>query len=80
MRDVNDVVVSRYQQRLDIKEFVSSRCPPPEKNHQTLGELHDGYQNELARDVSNGKILDSRIYPVIRAQSSKTAFFSIRIV
>ena len=55
VRDVNDVVVSRFPQRGDVRECVLDRYPPPEKNHQTSKELHDGYQNELAWDVSNGR-------------------------
>ena len=55
MRDVNDVVVSQFPQRGDVRECVLSRYPPPEKNHQTSEELNDGYQNELARDASNGR-------------------------
>ena len=52
---MNDVVVSRFPQRDDGRECVLSRYPPPEKKHQTSEELRDGYQNELARDASNGR-------------------------
>ena len=55
VRDVYDVVVSRFPQRGDVRECVLSRYSPPQKNHQTSKELHDGYHNELARDVSNGR-------------------------
>ena len=55
VRDVNDVVVSRLPQRGDVRERVFNRYPPPKKNYQTLEELHDGYQNELARNDSNGR-------------------------
>ena len=52
---MNNVVVSRFSQRGDVRDCVLSRYPPPEKNHQTSEELHVGYQNELARDASNGR-------------------------
>ena len=55
VRDVNGVVVSRFPQRGDVGESVLSRYPPPEKNYQTSEELHDCYQNELARDASNSR-------------------------
>ena len=55
VRDMNDVVVSRFPQRGDVKECALSRYPPPEKNRQTSVELHDGYQNKLARNASNGR-------------------------
>ena len=55
VRDVNDVVVSCYSQHGDITECVSSRCLPPKENHKTSGELHDGYQNILARNASKGR-------------------------
>ena len=55
VRDMNDVVVSRFPQRGDVRECALSRYPPPEKNRQTSVELHDGYQNELARNASNGR-------------------------
>ena len=38
--------------------MLFSRYPPQEKNHQTSEELHDGYQNELARNASNGRNID----------------------
>ena len=55
VRDMNDVVASRFPQRGDVRECALSRYPPPEKNRQTSVELHDGYQNELARNASNGR-------------------------
>ena len=55
VRDVNDVVMSRFPQLCVVKECVLSRYPPPEKNHQTSEELHEGYQNDLASDASNGR-------------------------
>ena len=55
MRDVNAVVVTRFPHRSNVRECVFSRYPPPEKNHQTSEELHDGCQNESARDASNGR-------------------------
>ena len=55
VRDMNDVVVSRFLQHGDVRECALSRYPPPEKNRQTSVELHDGYQNELARNASNGR-------------------------
>ena len=54
VRDVNDIVVSRFPQHGDVRECVFSQYPLPEKNHQTSKELNDGYQNELAGDASNG--------------------------
>ena len=57
VRDVNDVVLSQFPQRGDVRKCVLSRYPPAEKNHQTSVKLHDGYQNELARDASNGRII-----------------------
>ena len=53
MQDVNGNVVSRFPQRGNVRECLFSRYPPPEKNHQTSEELHDGYQNELDMDASN---------------------------
>ena len=35
VRDMNDVVVSRFPQRGDVRECALSRYPPPEKNRQT---------------------------------------------
>ena len=58
MRGVNDVVVSRLPKRGDVSECVLSRYPPPYKNHQISEEIHDGYQNELARDASSSRIID----------------------
>ena len=55
VRDMNDGVVSRFPQRGDVREYALSRYPPPEKNCQTSVELHDGYQNKLARNASNGR-------------------------
>ena len=55
VRDVNDVVVSRFPQHGDARECVLSRHPPPAKNHQTSEELNDGCKNELAGDASNGR-------------------------
>ena len=43
VRDVNNVVVSRFSQRGDVRKRIFSRYPSPEKNHLTLEELHDGY-------------------------------------
>ena len=56
---MNDVVVSRFPQRGDVRECALSRYPPPGKNCQTSVELHDGYQNELARNASNGRNIGS---------------------
>ena len=55
VRDVNNVVVSRFPQRGDVRKCVLSQYSSPEKNHQTSEELHDGYQNELASDASNDR-------------------------
>ena len=55
MRDVNDIVVSRFPHCGNVGECTFSRYSPQEKNHQTSEELHDGYQNELARDASNSR-------------------------
>ena len=75
VRDVNNVVVSRYPQRGDIRECVSSRCPPLEGNHQTSGELHDGYQNELARDASNGRSVGFSPSPYNSSEEQQNCFF-----
>ena len=42
VRDMNDVVVSRFPQCGEVRECVLSRYPPPEKNCQTSVELHEG--------------------------------------
>ena len=77
---MNDVVVSRYSQSGDIRQCVSSRCPPPEEKTKPLDNYMTATKtNHLGMLVMAG-ILVSRLHLGIRVQSSKTTFLSIRIV